>query len=54
LISTLDKFNEKALFIRLWRHETARVFVDPLLDYADKTLVLNMLQDIIKQWFGDV
>lgn len=54
LQSTLDKWNEKAKFVRLWRNETARVFVDPLLDYADKSLVMNMLSDIVKAMFGDV
>jgi dynein heavy chain len=51
---TIDKFNTKAQFVRLWRNETARVFVDPLLDYTDKALVMTMLSDIIKAMFGDV
>jgi dynein heavy chain len=52
--STLDKFNSKDKFVRLWRNETSRVFVDPLLDYTDKDLVNTMLTDIIKAMFADV
>ena len=40
---TIDKFNTKAQFVRLWRNETARVFIDPLLDYTDKVIVMTML-----------
>lgn len=32
LQSTIDKFDSKAKFIRLWRHECMRVFADRLID----------------------
>lgn len=55
LQSTLDKFDNKAKFIRLWRNEVSRVFGDRLINNEDKELVNGQLiVDSIKEQFGDV
>jgi dynein heavy chain len=50
LQSTLDKFDNKAKFIRLWRNEVSRVFGDRLINSEDKELVNGQLiVDSIKE-----
>lgn len=39
LRSTVDKFNTREGFLRLWRNECERVFVDRLVIQEDKDLV---------------
>jgi dynein heavy chain len=53
LQSTIDKFDTKAKFVRLWRNEATRVFGDRLF-MEDKELVMGQLiPDSIKEQFGD-
>jgi dynein heavy chain len=55
LCSTVDKFNTKESFIRLWRHECMRVFADKLIDQTDQDLVaVNLIPELIKEHFKDV
>ena len=54
LRSTPEVFKEKAAFIKLWRHECTRVFVDRLRTEKDKELVsTEIIPDYIKETFGD-
>jgi len=54
LVSTVDKFNTKEGFIRLWRNECLRVFCDKLIDYADQDLIgKTVMSDIVKEHFKD-
>ena len=53
--STVDKFQTKEKFIRLWRNESMRVFADRLIDQTDKDLVQNsIIGDLVKEFFKDV
>ena len=55
LQSTVDKFNSKETFVRLWRNECMRVFCDRMLDQADKDLIgINVMTDLVKEYFKDV
>jgi dynein heavy chain len=55
LISTIDKFQSKSQFVRLWRNECLRVFQDRLLDETDKQLVgETLLGNLVKEFFKDV
>lgn len=52
--STLDKFNSKDSFVRLWRNEVTRVFVDRLINEEDKILITaNAIPNLIKEHFLD-
>jgi dynein heavy chain len=52
--STLDKFNTKDSFIRLWRNEVTRVFVDRLITDEDKLLITGTeIPGLIREHFGD-
>ena len=52
--STVDKFQTKEQFIRLWRNEVTRVFSDRLISTEDRTLVLERMKDFTKEVFPDV
>jgi dynein heavy chain len=55
LQSTVDKFDTKEKFIRLWRNESMRVFADRLINITDKDLVQkSIVSDIVKEYFGDI
>jgi dynein heavy chain len=52
--STLDKFSSKDSFIRLWRNEVTRVFVDRLITDEDKILIVgNAIPNLLKEHFAD-
>jgi len=54
-LSTLDKINNKSIFIRLWRNECLRVIADRLVDHVDRNLVENdLMPGLIKHFFKDV
>jgi len=52
--SVYDRFRNKDAFIRLWRNECLRVFVDKLVTPEDRDLISNKaLGDIVKEFFPD-
>ena len=52
--ATVDKFENKEQFIRLWRNECMRVFCDRLLSEEDREVVSNkVLANIIKSAFDE-
>jgi len=52
--SVSDKVGSKDVFVRLWRHEVTRVFVDRLITEEDKTLIVgNVIPGLIKEHFPD-
>jgi dynein heavy chain len=52
---TIDKFNDKAKVIRLWRNEVTRVFGDRLISIDDKNQIEKIeIPAIIKDMFKDV
>ena len=52
--STIDKFSTKEQFVRLWRNECTRVFVDRLITDEDKNLVSEKaIPGLIKEHFPD-
>lgn len=54
-LSTTDKINSKAVFIRLWRNECLRVIADRLVDQTDRNLVENdLIPGLVKNFFKDV
>lgn len=54
LLSTIDNFNSKDKFLRLWRHEINRVFVDRLITHEDKNLITqSVIPDILKEFFKE-
>ena len=40
--------------VALWRHECERVFCDKLVNDEDKAIVLNYINEISSQSFGDL
>jgi len=55
LVSTVDKFDTKEKFIRLWRNESARVFSDRLINSTDKDLIGTVvMSEIVKEFFADI
>jgi len=55
LQSTVDKFDTKEKFIRLWRNESARVFSDRLINSTDKELIgITVMGEIVKEFFADI
>ena len=55
LQSTVDKFQTKQQFIRLWRNESMRVFCDRLIDSIDQQLIgVTVIGDLVKEFFKDV
>lgn len=55
LKSTEDNFNTREQFVRLWRHEIQRVFVDRLINSTDADLLnKQVIPDIIKENFKDI
>lgn len=55
LLSTIDRFNTKEKFVKLWRNEMIRVFVDRLINNTDKDLIQQqVIPDIVKELFKDV
>ena len=55
LQSTVDKFDTKEKFIRLWRNESARVFSDRLINSTDKELIgVTVMGEIVKEFFADI
>jgi dynein heavy chain len=54
LRSKANIFNSKEKFIKLWKHECNRVFVDRLITEIDKKVVQNdIMNDVIRETFGD-
>ncbi|KAG2382028.1 hypothetical protein C9374_005820 [Naegleria lovaniensis] len=53
-LSTIDKQNEIAKFVRLWRNECLRVFHDRLISAADKNLTISAIEEEVKSSFGTV
>ena len=52
--SVYDKFRNKESFLRLWRNECLRVFVDRLITPEDKDLIANKtFPDIAKEFFPE-
>jgi dynein heavy chain len=51
-MSRAREFEEPATFIRLWAHETLRVFADRLVDDEDGLLVLGWLRETVKARFA--
>ena len=55
LLSTVDRFNQKDKFVKLWRNEISRVFVDRLINNTDKDLIMTQVfPEIVKDHFKDV
>jgi dynein heavy chain len=53
LRSTKEMFDTKEKFVRLWKNECCRVFIDRLIAEKDKDLVLSDIHEIIQGSFGD-
>lgn len=54
-MSTPDKIKTKSQFIRLWRNECLRVFVDKLIDSTDRALVADdLIPQLVSKFFKDV
>jgi len=52
--STVDKFGNKEGFLRLWRNEVERVFVDRLISEEDRKLVSKLLfPSVLSENFAD-
>lgn len=52
---TIDKVNDKAKLVRMWRNECNRVFADRLISEADKKFVSEkLIGDLVKKFFNDV
>jgi dynein heavy chain len=49
--STLDKFKSINEFVKLWRNEVTRTFIDKLCDQADVTKVNDTITECIKEFF---
>mmetsp|Transcript_28819 Transcript_28819/g.26073 ORF Transcript_28819/g.26073 Transcript_28819/m.26073 type:complete len:216 (-) Transcript_28819:634-1281(-) len=47
-----DRVNQPEHMIRLWCHETLRVFGDRLVDDDDKMMLFKSIRDIVKRTFG--
>lgn len=53
--STVEKFGSKEKFLRLWRNELERVFVDRLISEEDRQLIgQKLLPQILNDEFADV
>jgi len=48
-----EKISPELFLILLWRHESARTFVDKLVNYPDKKIFNDMLDRVTKEKFGD-
>lgn len=52
--STVDKFGTKESFLRLWRNECERVFIDRLITEEDRKLVQEkLISNIISENFPE-
>jgi dynein heavy chain len=49
--STLDKFKSINEFVKLWRNEVTRTFIDKLCDPDDVKRVKDQIPDLIKEFF---
>jgi len=49
LFTTPDAVPDSNLFVRLWIHETTRVYSDKLVDEADREVFRKHLLDAIKK-----
>ena len=50
--ATPDKIQTAGQFVRMWRNECLRVFHDRLINAADKDVVINKTQELIKESFA--
>lgn len=50
-LSTTDRFDSPASFVRLWRNECLRVFYDRLTNDKDRTLVTDHIIELLQQHF---
>ncbi|CAH1233746.1 DNAH10 [Branchiostoma lanceolatum] len=48
-LTTPDRFQTAAQFIRCWRNETTRVFNDRLINDTDKELVVGIMKNILEE-----
>lgn len=51
-MTTLDRFNEPANFVRVWRNECMRVFYDRLTNDKDRMLVMDHMSELLQQYFS--
>lgn len=51
-LTTVDRFNEEASFVRVWRNECLRVFYDRLTNDKDRTTVSEHIQELLQQYFN--
>jgi hypothetical protein len=50
-LSTPERFNDPASFVRVWRNECLRVFYDRLTNDKDRELVLEHVKELLEQYF---
>lgn len=48
-----ESIDTKIIFIRLWVHETLRVFGDRILDDDDKEILYQSIKEAVKKYFKD-
>ena len=51
-MTTVDRFNEEALFVRVWRNECLRVFYDRLTNDKDRNTVSEHICELLQQYFS--
>lgn len=51
-LTTPERFNEPANFVRVWRNECMRVFYDRLTNDKDRTLVEEHMKELLQQYFS--
>ncbi len=51
--ATLDRFDTKEAFVRLWRNECLRVFHDRLISEEDRKLVVSEIRSLIIEYYPE-
>jgi len=51
-MSTKENCNNKESFIKLWVHETMRIFADRLVEQEEKEFFLNLVNKNLMSNFG--
>ena len=51
-LTTMDRFNDPASLVRVWRNECLRVFYDRLTNDKDRDLISEHMSELLREYFA--